>query len=234
MARKYQPPSDAPPYRILLIEDHAIVREGLAAILAAYPAEFTVIGQAATSQAARDLATHTRPHLIITDFFLGDGGDGTRLLTDLTLLSPAARILVLSLSEETDLAERALRSGAHGYLAKHQGTERLLHAARALLQGGLYLTPELQARLFDRFEHNTLFPPTNGPDVSKLTEREHQIFQLLGTDLPLENIAQRLGISTRTIASHRENIRNKLNYQATSTLHDAARTWVKSLNSGCA
>jgi len=224
MARKFTPPSDAPPFRVLLVEDHAIVREGLAAILSGYPAEFAVCGQAATSRTARELAVQTHPHLIILDYFLGDGDDGTRLIDELVELCPNTRLLVLSLTEEDDLAERALRSGAHGYLVKSQGTDRLLEACRALLAGGLYLSLELQARLFDRLDTTYSKPESV---FGTLTERELQIFSLLGTNLSSEAIASRLGISERTIASHRENLKNKLGHETAAELVKAARNWLR-------
>jgi DNA-binding NarL/FixJ family response regulator len=226
MARKYQAPADAPPYRVLLVEDHAIVREGLASILSAYPAEFVVSGQAATSRDARDKVTRLQPHLIIADYFLGDGDDGARLLGDFRDLAPDARILVLSLSEEHDLAERALRAGAHGYVVKSQGTVRLLDACRALLAGGLYLSPELQARLLDRMDSTPPFVSTGSP-LAALTERELQIYQLLGASLSLENIATRLGLSAKTIASHRENLKNKLGYSTADALAASAAAWLR-------
>jgi len=223
MSRNFKLPTDAPPYRVLLVEDHVIVREGLAAILSAYPLEFSVCAQAATSRAARELAAQRQPHLIILDFFLGDGDDGTRLLTDLSQLCPTSRRLVLSLSNEDDLAERAIRAGAHGYLVKSQGTERLLIACRAVINGGLYLSPELQARLLDRIG-STLPPPASR--YSNLTDRELQIFHLLGANLSVEAIAGRLGISAKTIASHRENLKNKLGHETTTELVEAARNWL--------
>jgi len=223
MARKFTPPSDAPPFRVLLVEDHAIVREGLAAILSGYPAEFIVCGQAANSRTACELVAQTRPHLIILDYFLGDGEDGGRLIDELVKLCPKTRLLVLSLTDEDDLAERALRSGAHGYLVKSQGTDRLLDACRALLVGGLYMSPELQARLFDRLGS---VPPAPESAYSSLTERELQVLQLLGTNLSPEVIASRLGISERTVASHRENLKNKLGHQTAQALTTAARNWL--------
>jgi DNA-binding NarL/FixJ family response regulator len=224
MSRKLKTPLNTPPYRVLLIEDHAIVREGLAAILSTYPTEFTVCAQAATSRAARELAAEHQPHLIILDYFLGDGDDGGRLLTDLALLCPQARRLVLSLSNEDDLAERAIRAGAHGYLVKTQGTERLLIACRAVLNGGFYVSPELQARLLDQIG-SPLQPPAS--PYTNLTDRELQIFNLLGASLSLEVIAERLGVSPKTIASHRENLKNKLGHDTASGLADAARKWLQ-------
>jgi DNA-binding NarL/FixJ family response regulator len=226
MARKYQTPPDAPPYRVLLVEDHAIVREGIASILSAFPAEFIVAGQAATSRDAREKIGQLQPHLVIADYFLGDGDDGARLLGDFRQLAPSARILVLSLSEEDDLAERALRAGAHGYLVKSQGTVRLLDACRALLAGGLYISPELQARLLDRMSSPPR-PADAGSPLAALTERELQIYQLIGANLSLENIATRLGLSAKTIASHRENLKNKLGHATADALAASAAAWLR-------
>ena len=182
MPRPRSPSTDAPPYRVLLVEDHSIVREGIAHILGTLPAEFTVCGQAADSRTARTLATENQPHLIILDYFLGDGDDGARLLADLRQLCRIARILVLSMTDEDDLAERALRAGAHGYIAKTQGTARLLDACRALLAGGLYVSRELQMRLLEHFGSAPQDAPSSSP-LAVITERELQIFLLLATDL---------------------------------------------------
>jgi DNA-binding NarL/FixJ family response regulator len=219
------PSADAPPYRVLLVEDHAIVREGIAHILGTLPAEFVVCGQAADSRTARALAGEKQPHLVILDYFLGDGEDGARLLADLRQLCRTARILVLSITDEQDLAERALRAGAHGYIAKTQGATRLLDASRALLAGGLYISPELQVRLLDRLGSMPPGAPADSP-LATLTERELQIFRLLAADLSLENIASRLGLSARTIGTHRENIKNKLGHQTAAQLAAAARRWL--------
>jgi DNA-binding NarL/FixJ family response regulator len=224
MQRKFTAPTDAPPYRVLLVEDHAIVREGIAAILSALPSEFFVCGQADTSRAARELATRLNPHLIVLDYFLGDGDDGARLIADLSRLCRHARLLVLSLTDEDDLAERALRAGAHGYLVKSQGATRFLAACRVVLGGGLYVSPELQARLLDQLGPSER-PP--GGALQKLTDRELQIFQLLGANLSTDTIATRLGLSVKTVATHRENLKNKLGHGSTPALLGAARAWLQ-------
>lgn len=216
---------DTPPHRILLVEDHAIVREGIAAIFATFPSEFIVCGQADTSHLARELVTQAQPHLIVLDYFLGDGDDGARLIGELKRLRESVRILVLSLIDENDLAERALRAGAHGYLVKTQGTARLLDACRAVLAGGLYVTPELQARLLDRLSSENRQELSSC--IQALTERELQILQFIGSNLPVESIAKRLGLSPRTILAHRENIKNKLGYDSADALGKFASGWVR-------
>lgn len=214
------------PKRVLIVEDHRIVQDGLRAILGAYPAEFRIIGTAETSQQAVKLAAKEKPDLVLLDYFLGDGGDGCYMISDLMEQSPTTRILVLSLSQESEIAERAIRAGARGYVMKFHGADILLKAARTVLSGLLYASPELLTLLLDGKTSDDTDPKDKAKAVKSLSNRQRQIFQLLGCGLSVRDIAKRIGRVPKTVSAHCENLKNKLGCSTVRELRVLAKAWL--------
>lgn len=217
------------PARVLIVDDHLIIQEGLKALLDTHPAEVTVVGCASTSREAIAKAETLKPDIVLLDYFLGDDGDGVLLLKDILRVTKKARVLVFSLNRETDLAIRVLENGAYGYLMKVEGIQKLMTAVRTLCEGKRYASPEVLAQIIDL---STTTPAESAAKdvnamIRSLTGRELQVFQLVGAGLPPRTIAARLFISTKTVASHRESLKNKLNCHTAQELEKVARAWVQ-------
>jgi DNA-binding NarL/FixJ family response regulator len=197
--------------RALLVDDHALFREGLVSLLAGQP-DFTVIGEAGSVQEAILMARDLRPDLVLMDFTLPDGTglDATRaILTE----RPGTLIVFLTVHEEDDRLFAAIRSGAKGYLLKNVPVTRLLSFLRGLEQGEAAITPKMTTRILDEFSR---MEPTRGPvsdDLSALTERELDVLREISTGASNREIAQRLCISENTVKNHVSNILAKLNLQ---------------------
>lgn len=212
--------TDVQVVRVIVVEDHAMVREGLVALLAQEP-DLSVCGQAGDSSAARELAARTRPHVVLLDVFLGDGEDCARLVRDLIAVPPPPAILAISMHREEDVAERLARAGVRGFLSKQETPARLLEAVRAVASGGAFFGPRVLALLTERALHQA--PPRG---YATLTARELQVFRLIGTGIGVSEIGERLGVSTKTVATHRENLKTKLGCQTAAELHERARQWL--------
>ena len=210
-----------PPARIVLVDDHPLVRDGLAARLGA-EADLTICGQAADADAALALIRTTRPDLAIVDVALRNG-NGLELVKALSAEGAGPRILVISVYEEELFAERLLRAGAHGYLNKQELHGSVLEAVRAVLAGQIYRGSAAEAGPSAPRRHPAL-------GLERLSDRELQIFELIGRGGGTREIATRLGVSVHTVESHREHIRSKLGLRSGSDLLRAAIIW--SIDSG--
>lgn len=208
--------------RILVVEDHAVVREGFVALINREP-DLEVCAEAQSPTAALEILSTLEPDMMIVDLML-DGGDGLLLIKDVHAMSANLPILVVSMQDESIYAERALRAGATGYIMKENATDDFLEAIREVLNGGVYLSRKMQARLVNK----VISGPTSelaSPETS-LTDRELHVFRLIGSGLPTREIAEKLKISNKTVESHRENIKNKLNYSNGAVLVREALNWV--------
>ena len=216
-----EPSLSAPPARIVLVDDHPLVRDGLAARLAGEP-DLTICGQAADADAALELIRATRPDLAIVDVALRNGS-GLELVKALSADGAGPRILVISVYEEELFAERLLRAGAHGYLNKQELHGSVLEAVRSVLAGQIYRgsAPEAQPAGPRR---RAVF------GLERLSDRELQIFERIGRGGGTREIATELGVSVHTVESHREHIRSKLGLRSGAELLRAAIIW--SIDSG--
>ena len=212
------------PARLLVVEDHALVREGIVALLQESD-DLVVCAQASTAAAALQSVQALHPDLAIVDYFLGETEDGTRLIRDLLALQPSLCVLSLSLSSADDIAERALNAGARGFVSKFEGTSQLLNAVRTVLAGGVFMSPALQARL-NGSPAGTTRTESASP-FAGLTHRELQVFQLLGVGLGISEIARRLGVSVKTVGAHREHLKDKLTCENAEALAAKAARWVQ-------
>ncbi|HEV3271022.1 MAG TPA: response regulator transcription factor [Candidatus Methylacidiphilales bacterium] len=199
--------------RIFLVDDHPILRDGLRRLLEA-ESDLSVCGEAENARKAFDRIEATAPELAIVDISL-PGPSGIELIKGLRARFSALRVLVLSMHDEALYAERALRAGAKGYVMKQAPTEYLLTAVRRVLKDEIYLSQHLSTQLLGAFVSQKNSP---GPILKKLSDREFEIVRLIGKGFTTGETAKELGISSKTVESHRGNIRRKLSLRSGSEL----------------
>lgn len=216
------PYSNESPASILIVDDHPMMREGLALQISAQ-ADMVVCGQAEDVGGALQLVEADSPDLVLVDMSLKDSL-GLDLITAIASRFPAAKTLALSAYEESLYAERALRAGAMGYLTKQLTQEKIFEAIRTVLSGKRYLSPEMTERLVGQAINSKT--ATDGSPVESLTNRELEVFQLIGDGQSTSAIASRLNLSVHTIESHRDKIKTKLNLKNAAELQRAAIQWV--------
>jgi DNA-binding NarL/FixJ family response regulator len=193
-------------HSILIVDDHPIVREGLSQLIAAHP-HFHICAQAGDWGGAISATAQHRPEVIVLDISLEK-----RIALDLTreLLAVSARskVLVLSMHDEMIYAERAIKTGAHGYVMKANATERVLEAIQTVLRGEIYLS----ARIKDLMLKRTMIPKsrTGSAEIPELSNREVEVLKMIAEGLSSQEISERMCLSTKTIEVHRSNIRAKL------------------------
>jgi DNA-binding NarL/FixJ family response regulator len=197
-----------------LVDDHPIVRQGLAQLINAQPDLSVVVEASAAPEALAALAAQ-RVDVLVVDLSLREGS-GIDLVRDVSARWPATPILVLSMHEEQLYAERALRAGARGYLMKHEAPEVVIGAIRKVLAGEVHLSSAMSGRLLNRFVTTKPEPGTSLLD--RLSDRELEVFQLIGRGLSTRAIAEGLFLSVKTIETHREHIKQKLGLTSASEL----------------
>lgn len=209
------------PLRILIVDDHPMVREGLTLRISTQP-DLQVCGEAASEGEALSLVKQFTPDLVLIDISL-KGGNGIDLIKQIKSLYPNVKMLVVSGFQESLYAERAFRAGALGYLNKQESHDRVLDAIRTVLAGQRFLSPDAPRRLMDL--------PLNGAQEVRspaelLTDRELEVFRMIGQGKTTGVIANELYISTHTIDTHRDNIKRKLDLKSAGELTRAAVQWV--------
>jgi DNA-binding NarL/FixJ family response regulator len=192
-------------YRIFLIDDHPIVRQGLALFIDR-ESDLMVCGEADGAASAPQAIRDSMPDFIVLDISL-DGPDGLDLLKTLRVTYPNLPVLVLSMHDESIYAERALRAGANGYIMKQEATEKVLIAIRHILRGEVYLSDRLTNRMLQQFAHGSV--ATRDP-LAKLTDRELEVYRLIGAGHATRQIADELHVSTKTVESYQAHIKEKL------------------------
>jgi DNA-binding NarL/FixJ family response regulator len=199
--------------RVFLIDDHPVLRDGLRRLLES-ESDLLVCGEAENAKKALERIPASSAEVAIVDISL-PGMDGIELIKSLKARFPALRLLMLSMHDETLYAERALRAGAKGYVMKQSPTENLLLAIRRVLNNEIYLSDSLTTHLLGAMVSQRTQP---GSVLSKLTDREMEIVRLLGKGFTTSEVAQQLGISSKTVESHKGNLRRKLNLHSGSAL----------------
>jgi DNA-binding NarL/FixJ family response regulator len=198
---------------VVLVDDHAIVREGLAQLINA-AADLAVVGQAASADEAMEIISKMRPRLAIVDLSLG-GKPGIELIKDLAIQFPETIVLVLSMHDEELYAQRTIRAGAKGYIMKQEASGQILNAARRVLSGGIYLSEKMSLGLLQQLA-GARKPGRMGLEL--LSDRELQIFEMIGRGTSTRDIAERLHLSVKTVDAHREHIKQKLNLTSSTEL----------------
>ncbi len=191
--------------RILIVDDHPMMRDGLSMRISSQP-DMSVCGEAATEDEAIELVKQLCPDLVIVDISL-KSGNGIELVKRIKLLNATTKMLVVSTFQESLYAERALRAGALGYLNKQESNEKLIDAIRTVMQGERFVSAETTQRLIAQALGNRTI--TQDP-IGQLTDRELEIFKMIGEGVNTSTIAEKLFLSTHTVDTHRENIKRKL------------------------
>lgn len=209
--------------RILLVDDHPMTREGLAANISRQ-ADLEVCGEASNPAEALAALATCKPDLMVTDMTM-PGRSGIEFVKDVHAMLPELPILVLSMHDEMLYAERALRAGARAYLMKDAGSAKLLDVIRLVLSGQSYVSPQMSARLLDAVTGRR--PRGSTSPIEKLSDREFEVFQLLGSGKSTKEVAEALHLSPKTVDVHRGRIKEKLQLKdASSLIHHAVR-WVE-------
>jgi len=222
-------PSSAAPSRrrVLIVDDHPFMRAGLAQLIERQT-DLAVGAEAGNPAEALQLLAPGGIDVVLTDMTM-PGRSGLDFLKDLQALHPALPILVVSMHDEMIYAERTLRAGARGYIMKEAGGENLLAAIRQVLAGQVYVSPRMSAQLLDSFSGRKA-RESQSP-FGKLTDREFEVFQLIGRGHSTREIAHQLCLSTKTVDVHRGNLKAKLELKDTTALVRHAVRWVETQGS---
>ena len=220
--QKQVQPKD-PRTRILLVDDHAVVRYGIAQLVNR-EGDLTVCGEEEEASKALGAITSLKPDLVIADISLKDSS-GLELMRNIKAQDPKLPVLVVSAHDESIYAEIAFRAGALGYLMKDQALEKVIPAIRRVLSGAIYVSDALAAKMLQRQVRGQT-DITKSP-VSGLSDREMEVFQLIGRWKKTRDIAEELHLSIKTIEYYREQIKKKLNLKSASELTQYATSWVQ-------
>jgi DNA-binding NarL/FixJ family response regulator len=215
--KKNDPSLKKTKFRILLVDDHPILRQGLARLINEQK-DLMVCGEFEEAAKALDSIEEIKPDAAIVDISL-KGASGIELLKNIKIRFPSLHVLVLSMHDESLYAERALRAGASGYIMKQEATEQVLVALRRVLGGEIYLSEIMSSKLMHQLVGGK---PTAGSLLERLSDRELEIFGLIGQGRGTRQIAEQLHLSVKTVESHRAHIKEKLNLKnATELVHRA-------------
>lgn len=221
-------PSSTSRKRLLLVDDHPMMRAGMAQLINKQP-DLEVCCEAGNpSDALREIA-RGRPDLVVTDITM-PGRSGVEFIKDVLALHAGLPILAVSMHDELIYAERVLRAGARGYVMKEAGAEKLLQGIRQVLSGRVYVSERMSAKLLDSLTGHR--PRGSNSPIEKLSDREFEVFQLIGQGRSTRDIAEQLHLSPKTVDVHRSHIKEKLDLKdATSLVRHAVR-WVETQDGG--
>jgi DNA-binding NarL/FixJ family response regulator len=214
--------------KVLIVDDHPIMREGLAQLVNLQK-DMTVCGEAADGHAALNAVASLRPDLVLSDITM-PGKNGLELVKDLHAMHPDVRVLVVSMHDESLYVERVLRAGARGYIMKQEGGKKLIEAIRQVLEGKVYVSQNMSAKILEAFSGNKA--ESAGSPVERLSDREFEVFQLIGQGKGTKGIAERLHLSVKTVEVHRLKIKEKLKLGTSPELVHYAVRWQESQASG--
>jgi DNA-binding NarL/FixJ family response regulator len=215
-----QPTGKTQATRILLVDDHPIIRERLTEIIN-HEQDLMVCAEAEDRAAALQAVSTARPNLAIIDLALKNS-NGLELIKDIHARWPRLLMLVVSMQDESLYAERVMRAGARGYITKQEATRNILVAIRRVLSGEIYLSDKTASTVI---AHITAKPRAGGSVADRLTDRELQVFELTGTGLSTKGIAERLCIDVKTVETYRIRIKEKLDLKDSSELLQMAIRW---------
>jgi DNA-binding NarL/FixJ family response regulator len=222
MALKRTPQTHEHKTRILIVDDHPIVREGIAKLID-HENDLTVCGQAEDAHQAIKAIKTLKPDMVIVDISLKDTS-GIDLIKDIQAQNPKLPVLTLSMHDESLYAERALRAGAKGYIMKHEAPEMVVTAIRTVLSGQLYISDKVSTRIMHKLIGTKANIPVAGVDA--LSDRELEVFLLIGQGFGTRQIAEKLFLSVKTIETYRAHIKEKLGLTDAAQLLQYAIQWV--------
>ena len=226
ISAKAKLPSPAAPKKILVVDDHPMTRSGIAHLINKQP-DLEVCGEAGTPAEAMSLLAKCQPDLVLTDVTM-PGRGGVEFVKDALALHPTLSLLVVSMHDESVYAERMLRAGARGYIMKEAGGEKLMAAIRRVLDGQVYVSERMSAIILDALTGRR--PRGSRSPIEKLSDREFEIFQLIGVGRGTREIAERLHLSPKTVDVHRSHIKQKLELSDSTALIRHAVRWVETQN----
>jgi|SRR6202049_2084273 len=207
--------------RILVVDDHPIIRQGLALMLNR-EADLVVCGEAEDATGAMLVMASARPDVLIVDISL-NGPDGLDLLKNIRTTHPALPVLILSMHDESIYAERALRAGANGYIMKQEATEKVLVAIRRILNGEIYVSERIANKMLKHYI--TGASSLKNSSISDLSDRELEVFRLIGEGHGTRQIAEELHLSIKTVESYQAHIKDKLSLRSARELMQHAIQW---------
>lgn len=214
MASPKSKPASVKKTRLLVIDDHPLVRERVVELIQREP-DLEVCAEVDSARDAIKAVQQLVPDMAIVDITLKDSY-GIELVKQLKDIDPKLLMLVLSMHEESMYGERALRAGAKGYLAKYEASKKIVDAIRRILRGEIYVSEDLNRILLQKMAG--MKSPGGDSPIDVLTDRELEIFQLLGQGMVVRDISERLFVSTKTVEAHREHIKQKLKFKTSSEL----------------
>lgn len=209
------------PRKVFIVDDHPIVRQGLGQLINHEP-DLKVCGEAAGVREARLALSQAEPDIVILDLSLRDS-DGLELIKDIRSKYRHLPVLVLSMHDESIYAERLLSAGANGYIMKQAAADQLLVALRRVLSGGIYVSEQIGASMIERFAVNG--PKQRSNPIDRLSNRELQVLNLIGRGRTTREIADDLNLSVKTVESHRQRIKKKLDLTSSPQLVQFAVNW---------
>jgi len=210
--------------RVFIVDDHPIIRRGLKLLIDQEP-DLIVCGEAENARSVLPAIQELKPAIAIIDISLGHDS-GIELIKNIRLQHPELPLLVLSMHDESLHAERALRAGARGYVMKQEAPEKIITAIRQVLQGNIYVSDAMGAKLLNKLI-DSRSEKTSSP-LELLSDRELQVFQLLGRGFGTRQVAEQLNVSIKTVEAYRANIKDKLNLKSSAELVQHAIHWVLS------
>ena len=213
--------------RVLIVDDHPMMRQGLAQLIDNEP-DLKVGAEADNAGQALNLMTEQKLDLVLLDISLPDK-NGLELIKDIHAIKPELPILIVSMHDEALYAERVLRAGARGYIMKQEGGKKLLQAIRQVLSGQIYVSEKMSAKILEIFSGRRSVSTTS--PVERLSDREFEVFQLIGQGRGTKEIAQHLNLSVKTVEVHRAKIKEKLNVQTATDLVRYAVRWAEAQGS---
>lgn len=211
--------------RIVLVDDHPMMREGLSTLIHNEP-DLEVVGQAENAAEAFECVIKLKPDLVLADITLPDK-NGLELIKDIQALGGnVPDVLVISMHDEALYVERVLRAGGRGYIMKQEGGKKLMAAIRQVLSGQVYVSEKMSSKILEIFSGRRQDAATS--PVETLTDREFEVFQLIGKGLTTLQMANELHVSNKTVEVHRANIKSKLNLKTAPELLRYAVRWIES------
>jgi len=208
-------------FTILIVDDHPIVCRGLRQLVADEP-DLEVCGEAEDVSGALQQVKSLHPDVVVIDLSL-KGGHGLELIQEIKASNERIKMLVSSMHDESLYAERVLRAGAMGYISKQESPDKIIGALRQVLHGEIYLSARMSNRLLHRLTSGQSFETS---PIENLSDRELQVFEMIGQGLATKEIAQKLDRSHKTIEAHREKMKSKLNLKSGTELNRHATQWV--------
>jgi DNA-binding NarL/FixJ family response regulator len=209
--------------RVLIVDDHPMMRQGLAQLID-NEIDLEVVAEADTGGEGLDIVVEQKLDLAVLDISLPDR-NGLELIKDIRSVKPELPVLIISMHDEALYAERVLRAGARGYIMKQEGGNKLLQAIRQVLTGQIYVSEKMSARILETFSGRR--SEKSASPVARLSDREFEVFQLIGQGKGTKEIAQHLNLSVKTVEVHRAKIKEKLSLLTATDLVRYAVRWTE-------